>query len=525
MVRFKDEYWLFASKSGGYWHSRDMSTWTFVAPEGLPLEDYAPTAEVIGGKVYLTAGSSKGIFTTEDPAIGKWTKAATVPSYSDPDIFADDDGHVYMYWGCAPKGPLHGVELDPKNGFAEVGKPVALCSADPLHHGWELKDLLLDDAQVLLSHKNPYFEGSWMTKHNGTYYLQYACPGTELRWYADGVYTSEHPLGPFHYAPYSPVALKPAGFICGTGHGSTFQDGAGHYWHIDSAIIGKRHMFERRLALFPAGFVANGSQPDEMVCQTYLCDYPQYLPGESPDPLKANRPAWMLLSYNKTATASSTLSGFPVGNAFDEDISTWWSAATGNAGEWLCVDLGKRCEIDAMQMNFADQGSTTMGRPGIDPYRYTVEVSDDGKNWTPCISRKDNDRDAPHEYVQLDSPVMARYVRLTNIHTPGGASFSVSGFRIFGSGLGKAPQEAQGVSAQRLTNRRLAKVTWQPVAGADFYIVRYGIGRDRLYLNHQVHGRNDLDLSGLNTDGDYYVAVDAVNDSGIAMGTQVAPVK
>lgn len=25
----------------------------------------------------------------------------------------------------------------------------------------------------------PYIEGAFMTKHNGTYYLQYACPGTQ----------------------------------------------------------------------------------------------------------------------------------------------------------------------------------------------------------------------------------------------------------------------------------------------------------------------------------------------------------
>src|SRR5829696_9796075 len=37
-----EDYFLFASKSGGYWHSPDLRRWTFVAPEGLPIEDYAP---------------------------------------------------------------------------------------------------------------------------------------------------------------------------------------------------------------------------------------------------------------------------------------------------------------------------------------------------------------------------------------------------------------------------------------------------------------------------------------------------
>ena len=43
----------------------------------------------------------------------------------------------------------------------------------------------------------PYIEGAFMTKHDGLYYLQYACPGTQYNTYADGVYTSRSPLGPF----------------------------------------------------------------------------------------------------------------------------------------------------------------------------------------------------------------------------------------------------------------------------------------------------------------------------------------
>src|SRR3954465_9097402 len=44
---FNDEYFLFASKSGGYWHSRDLRDWQLVVPEGLPLEDYAPAVLIM----------------------------------------------------------------------------------------------------------------------------------------------------------------------------------------------------------------------------------------------------------------------------------------------------------------------------------------------------------------------------------------------------------------------------------------------------------------------------------------------
>lgn len=34
-----------------------------------------------------------------------------------------------------------------------------------------------------------------MTKHEGKYYLQYACPGMQFNTYADEVYVSNAPLG------------------------------------------------------------------------------------------------------------------------------------------------------------------------------------------------------------------------------------------------------------------------------------------------------------------------------------------
>jgi xylan 1,4-beta-xylosidase len=525
IVRFQDEFWLFASKSGGYWHSKDFAHWTFVAPTGLPLENYAPSVEVIGGKLYFVAGSSRAIFTTDDPAVGHWTKVSTIDNYTDPDLFSDDDGHVYMYFGTSAKDPIMGAELDPANHFAQVGPTVNFFGSDSLHHGWELKKLEATDAEIAKGSGLPFLEGSWMTKHAGTYYLQYAAPGTERKWYGDGVYTSSHPLGPFIYAPYSPFAQRSTGFLGGIGHGSICQDGEGNYWHADTALIGIRASFERRVAIFPAGFVPVGSGPDQLVCQSYLGDYPQYAPGGAAHPLVDNSPGWMLLSYKKAATASSSLPTFPPEQAFDEDIRTWWSAATGNPGEWLAVDLGKRCQIQAVQINFADQGSTVLGKMINDAYQYVLEVSDDEKNWTTCISRKDNVRDAPHEYVQLEQPVMARYVRLTNVHTPAGADFSVSGLRLFGSGMGQPPARVDGLAAQRLPERRHASLSWNAVADADFYIIRYGIAPDRLFSNVQIYGQTTYNLPGLNTDVVYYATVDAVNDSGIMKGTQTVEIK
>jgi xylan 1,4-beta-xylosidase len=225
------------------------------------------------------------------------------------------------------------------------------------------------------------------------------------------------------------------------------------------------------------------------------------------------------LSYDKKAEASSERTNFPAANAFDENIQTWWCAETGNAGEWLKVDLGKVCRINALQINFADEGAQFHGKLVNDAYQYFVEASRDGSNWERIVDRSDNHRDAPQEYIQLEQPVRERYVRLVNVHCPAQACFSVSGFRIFGNGLGRAPGAVKDVVALRNPNDgRDATVSWKPGKRAEFYIVRFGVMPGQLFDNYQVYGATEVEIHSLNSGVPYYFAVDAVNDSGVTRG-------
>src|SRR5688572_27719239 len=58
MVVFKGEYYLFASKSGGYFHSTDLVEWDLITTADLPLEDYAPTAVVMNDTLYFMASKT-----------------------------------------------------------------------------------------------------------------------------------------------------------------------------------------------------------------------------------------------------------------------------------------------------------------------------------------------------------------------------------------------------------------------------------------------------------------------------------
>jgi len=509
MVVFKKEYWLFASKSGGYWHSTDLRNWTLVKPEGLPLEDYAPTVVAMNGRLYFTAYNSKAIWSTDDPAKGVWTKDADIDSYADPDLFVDDDGHLYMYSGCSDKTPLMVTELDPKQGFKVIKSQEIDASRDQEHRGYEVPGDSNDDVKTA-----SWIEGSWMTKYNGKYYLQYAGPGTQFNSYADGVLVGTSPWGPFKVAPYSPFSFKPSGFIGGAGHGSTFQDLQGQWWHIATMSISVRHMFERRLGLFPVTFLDDG----QMVADTYLADYPHFWDGDR------DFAGWLLLSYEKPAISSSTLEGHGTEKAVDENVRDWWSANNGKPDEWYQVDLGAVDTVHAVQIDFADEGSTTLGF-GQGPYLYELKGSADGNKWTMLVDHRTVGRDSPQDYEELDKPARVRYVRITNVSMPNGAKFSLSGFRVFGTDVGAKPEKVNNVAVARSdkdpNDGRVAEVSWSPAAGADFYVIRYGIAPDKLNSSYQVYNKTSKEIRSLISGVHYYFTVDAVNAAGINAGKKI----
>ncbi len=98
ILLFKDEYYLFASKSGGYWYSSDMIDWKFVKVDAkdLPIEAYAPAVMVYDGALYYSA-CNIGLYRSADPKSGKWEYLGKPFDVGDPDLFADDDGRVYLF--------------------------------------------------------------------------------------------------------------------------------------------------------------------------------------------------------------------------------------------------------------------------------------------------------------------------------------------------------------------------------------------------------------------------------------------
>lgn len=515
---YNDRYYLFVSKSDGYWSSDDMQHWKHIRTSILPMDLYAPTCMVYEGELYWMTSDLNSLWKTTNPEDGnswqlvtdKLTPYPNQPGRTghDPDLFLDDDGRVYFYWGCSNVDDIMGIELDPKNNFKAIGQPVTLITHQQNVVGWERPS---DKNDV---EKAGYNEGASMLKYNGRYYLQYASPGTEFDSYGDGLYISDSPLGPYTREPYSPFSVKPGGWMTGAGHGDTFQDKFGNYWHVASTVIAQRHMFERRIGFFPVIF----TKKDHMYALTDFSDRPYELPKSKVNFQKgAAWTGWMDLSIGKTVSASSETADKPASKAADRTIKTWWSAQTGKAEEWLRMDLGNTYPVEAIQVNFADEGYPlrTIGNPFV-PYKYKVEGSVDGVEWTILANKVNNDVTNPHPLIVLDKPATARYIKVTNLSDLPG-KFSLFELRVFGIADGDKPTAAKDVMVERTADRRTVTISWPPVEGAQGYFVHWGTEKDELFAACETL-EPSLTLGLFSSDVDYYFRVDSFNESGVTKG-------
>ena len=522
LVNHKGVYYLFSTNQSGYWWSDDLLKWNFINNPLPPNESgddmCAPAAWSIGDTLLLINSTwvNVPLYYSVDPKNGFSKKLADpFPQAGwDPALFRDDDGSMYFYWGSGndPKSNyIKGVEVDPRTGFKNKGPVRELFFIYPDEHGWErFGENNLDTLT------RPYVEGSWMTKHDGKYYLQYAAPGTEWNIYADGVYVSDQPLGPFKYQPYNPFSFKPGGYIRGAGHGSTMQDNYGNWWHVATMQISVKNKFERRIGLFPAGFDNDG----ELYCNTAFGDYPQrVVPGKA-DHLKGIFTGWMLLSYKKAAIASSSDSDHPVNLAFDEDIKTYWAAKSGDKGEFLQVDLGGIRTVHALQVNFADHDADFYGKQLNIYQQYQVMESTDGITWRMMIDKSLNTNDIPDDYTELQQPVKTRYLKLVNINMPGGY-FAIGDFRVFGLQDGAKPEMVKNLTAIRASDERNITLRWNAVKEAYAYNIYYGIEPQKLYNCIMVIDQNHYNFHGLNRDADYYFSIQAVGETGVSVMSSV----
>lgn len=524
LILFKGLYYIFPSMTRGFYTSEDMVDWEYQTLDApIPVFDYAPDVRAIGDYMYFCAsrrGMPCNFYRSKDPIHEPFEEIKGTFAFWDPDLFLDDDGRLYLYWGCANITPIWGVELDPVT-MKPLGEKKVMFYMDNKTRGYErtgmdhISPKLGADIETetekfyqMLIHMpeerrreegltteesirrlargfagdDPYIEGAFMTKHDGRYYLQYACPGTQYNIYNDSVLVGDFPLGPFMSAKNNPFSYKPGGFINGAGHGSTIADRNGNYWHTASMPISINNDMERRLGLWKAGFDDNG----ELFCDQHYADWPIDV-----EAAPFADPAFILLSYGKPVTVSSGTGAEKVTN---ENIRNWWRAET-CTNEWCQVDLGQTEDVRAVQINFADEGIESEIPENenyfnaheiryIDrqnrPVRWILECSTDGEKWQVLTDKSNTDESLSNDFLLYENGIQARYLRLTVKEVPFGERIAVAGLRIFGHGNGTPPAAVQGVKAERSDDMDMT-VAWDHNENATGHNVLWGFASDKLY--------------------------------------------
>ncbi|MFT3703292.1 MAG: family 43 glycosylhydrolase [Agriterribacter sp.] len=520
IVNYKGDYYLFSTNQWGYWWSNDMLHWKFnerkfLRPWNKVMDELcAPAIGIVGDTMLVFGSTYTSTFTlwmSTDPKNNVWKPL--VDSFEiggwDPAFFTDDDGRFYMYNGSSNNYPLYGIELDRKT-FKPIGTRIPMYLLQSWRYGWQRFGENMDNTFL-----DPFIEGAWMTKHNGKYYFQYGAPGTEFSGYSDGVVVGSKPLfDGIETMPQSdPLSYKGGGFSRGAGHGATFQDNDQNYWHISTSIICVKNTWERRMGIWPAGF----DKDDVMWCNTVFGDYPHYLPGVK-DKEHGSFAGWYLLNYKKPVAVSSTLGSYYANNAVDESIKTYWSAASDNKGEWIQADLGNISTVNAIQINYADQdvADDRLGKRTDQYHQYKLYYSVDGKSWKILVDKSTNKTDVPHEYVELEKPVQAKFIKLENIHMPTG-KFAISGLRVFGNGNGVKPAAVQNLIVLRTEkDKRSAYIKWRPVDNAFAYNLYYGTAPDKLYNCIMIHDFNEYWFKAMDRLKTYYFSIEAINENGVS---------
>lgn len=559
IVPFKGKYYLFCSlyKGGtlGYRVSENLKDWKLLPFPKRILDEilnekgeaYAPGLVVIDGFIYYARLDGRAAIRTSNPDNPDSWEVFSKKSFSgfDPTYFLDDDGKLYNYHGALESNV---VQID-KSDFSAIGKtrkqltPKTKTAEVLAKQGYGLywgkreyenpfsdwnKLETLDTARLIPGNppQKPQFntvsedsmqEAPWLTKYKGKYYLQNSNPGTACPWYSDSVWVSDSPTGPFEMPDYATVSMKVGGFVNSTGHSCVFQDFHGNWWRVTTMWVGVHAGFERRIGLFPVEFDKEG----RMLTHTEFGDYPMFIPDSKREKSGNLLAGWNLLSKGADVKVSSTHSKFEAKNASDENIRTWWSAKTADAGEWLSMDLGKSCKIYAVQVNFAEQ-DIDQAAVDDDYHSYKLYASKDGENWNLIADKSQNKASVAHDYLQFKKPIEARHLKIENVHSAKRGKFAVRDLRAFGFCDVKKPARAAAPKGVRdAADGKHIKFSWRPALGAEGYVIYYGVAPDALHLNVQYQNpeADKLTLSCFNAAAkDYYFRIDSYNAGGVTRG-------
>lgn len=352
------------------WETSDFVSWKFNVLN-WPTKQACTSAASNGNKVwapsvikrdgryymYVSVGSevwcgvaSHPLGPWENPLDGKPLISFDKTKYChiiDAEVFADDDGKFYLYWGSGWEW------INGRCFVAELNDDMV-----------SLKGLSRE-----VTPEN-YFEGPFMIKRDKKYYLMYSDGKTIEDTYKVRYAVGDSPFGPFKEAPNSPILQTDVQWnVYGPGHHTVTSI------HDVPYILYHRHRqpFQsgsayRQLCMDSLRF--SGSQIQNIV------------PSEGVLLPLRHKTKDHYLKIKEIQVRSNEDEHSRPQNMTDDNFATLWRPASMDKRPSLCVELTEKRKIGALELLFEYPWQK---------YDFQVSVSSDKINWIPKHRQTSND--------------------------------------------------------------------------------------------------------------------------------------
>lgn len=373
----------------GAWESSDFKNWTFrelnwptkeacTSPTSKGAMVWAPSViRAPDGRflMYVSVGSEVWVGTASHP-LGPWRDAnggrPLVPAtwnstyhMIDAEAFVNDDGSLYLYWGSGwgwKNGRCFAVKLKP-DGVTFDGEPHDVTPTN-------------------------YFEGPFLFKHAGRYYLTYSQGKTTTDTYQVHYAVGDTPLGPFTEATNSPLLVTDhARDIISPGHHALFcHEGRTYVLYHRHRLPYVADSAYRQICVDEVRFTADGLI--EKVRPTHAG------PGLVHARDTARLPATLTASSSATPLHSAD-------RALDDNYATRWQPTAQDPAPWLQLDLGTERPVSRLELR-PEYPSASL--------RVALELSSDGHRWTRVTEHASANAAGSPLVLVVERP--ARYLRL-----------------------------------------------------------------------------------------------------------------
>ena len=376
------------------WKSKDFVHWSFNGiyfPSAAKEKYWAPSKVVhANGKYYIYPTINGYMYpaVAERPdgpfklARGKdefylpYTSSTLLqmedPSGIDAEVFIDDDGQAYLFWG--------------RRHVAKLAKD--MITVDSVVH-------------VLSTPRKEYSEGPIFFKRKGIYYYLYTIGGDEKYQYAYGM-SRVSPLGPYEFPEQDIISTTDyEKGVFGPGHGCVFHPEGTDDYYFAYLEFGRRST-NRQTYVNRLEFNEDGTiRPIELDLNGVgaLREIKREKPLKI-DTVWASSVAEPLRIKPMKDSLCHRTEYFVPAFAIDGANGSRWMALDEDKEAWIVADLGKERSIHQSEVYFV--------RPTAG-HAYVLEGSSDGKHWEVCGGHDDLRIQSPHTDVVKQS---YRYLRI-----------------------------------------------------------------------------------------------------------------